>query len=79
MSLQKELEGFVLNRLQYAIFAESWRLVASGVVNAGDLDRIVSQGLGLRYAFLGATCRSDVTHTITHPARKLQVCKRVFF
>lgn len=30
-----------------------WRLVASGVLNVRDIDSVMSDGLGMRYAFLG--------------------------
>ena len=30
--LRKEIDGFALNRVQYAIIAESWRLVKVGTV-----------------------------------------------
>lgn len=49
----KEVDGFVLNRLQYAIIAEAWRLVEDGIVSPGDLDLVMSDGLGMRYAFIG--------------------------
>lgn len=49
----KEIEGFTLNRLQYAVISEAWRLVQEGIVSPGDLDLVMSHGLGLRYAFLG--------------------------
>lgn len=32
---------------------EVWRLVASGVLNVRDIDSVMSDGLGMRYAFLG--------------------------
>lgn len=51
--INREIEGFVLNRLQAALLAEALRLVGDGVVSAGDLDRTVSEGLGLRWSFLG--------------------------
>lgn len=51
--LNKEVAGFAVNRLQYAIAAESWRLVKDGVMSAEDADKVVSEGLGLRWAFLG--------------------------
>ncbi|XP_076445578.1 lambda-crystallin-like [Babylonia areolata] len=51
--VKKEVPGFVLNRLQYAILGESWRLVRDGVVSASDLDKVMSSGLGTRYAFIG--------------------------
>lgn len=49
----KEVDGFVLNRLQYSVIAEAWRLVEEGIVSSGDLDLVMSDGLGLRYAFIG--------------------------
>lgn len=49
----KEIDGFVLNRLQYAIISEAWRLVEEGIVSPNDLDLVMSDGLGMRYAFIG--------------------------
>jgi L-gulonate 3-dehydrogenase len=51
--VRRETEGFVLNRLQGALLAEAFRLVADGVISPEDLDRTVSDGLGLRWSFLG--------------------------
>ncbi|XP_066872515.1 lambda-crystallin homolog isoform X1 [Kogia breviceps] len=51
--LTKEVDGFALNRLQYAVIGEAWRLVEEGVVSPGDLDLVMSDGLGMRYAFIG--------------------------
>uniref|UniRef100_A0A8C0E4H8 L-gulonate 3-dehydrogenase n=1 Tax=Balaenoptera musculus TaxID=9771 RepID=A0A8C0E4H8_BALMU len=51
--LTKEVDGFALNRLQYAVISEAWRLVEEGVVSPGDLDLVMSDGLGMRYAFIG--------------------------
>jgi len=51
--VRKEVEGFVLNRLQGALLAEAFRLVGDGVILPEDLDRTVSDGLGLRWSFLG--------------------------
>lgn len=33
---------------------EAWRLVADGILSAKDMDAVMSEGLGMRYAFLGA-------------------------
>ncbi|KAI4498576.1 hypothetical protein M0802_006282 [Mischocyttarus mexicanus] len=52
--LSKEIPGFALNRIQYAILNEAWRLVADGVLSSKDMDAVMSEGLGMRYAFLGA-------------------------
>ncbi|XP_065907508.1 lambda-crystallin-like isoform X1 [Dysidea avara] len=50
---KKELNGFVINRLQYAIIMEAWRLVEDGVCSPEDIDAAFTEGLGLRYAFVG--------------------------
>ncbi|KAG6446383.1 hypothetical protein O3G_MSEX004417 [Manduca sexta] len=54
VSLSKEIDGFVLNRIQYAILDEVWRLVDDKIVDVADIDKVMSEGLGMRYAFLGA-------------------------
>jgi 3-hydroxyacyl-CoA dehydrogenase len=51
--LRKEVEGFVLNRLQAALLREAWRLVDEGYVSVEDLDRCVKDGLGRRWSFMG--------------------------
>lgn len=53
VTVNREVEGFVLNRLQGALLAEAFRLVGEGVMSAEDLDETVRQGLGLRWSFLG--------------------------
>ncbi len=53
VTVNREVEGFVLNRLQGALLAEAFRLVGEGVITAEDLDETVRQGLGLRWSFLG--------------------------
>ena len=53
MVLRKEIPGFVANRLQRAIFRESCYLVQQGVVSADELDDIVTQSVGLRWAVNG--------------------------
>jgi 3-hydroxyacyl-CoA dehydrogenase len=32
---------------------EVWRLVADGILNVEDIGNVMSEGLGMRYAFLG--------------------------
>jgi len=53
VSLSREMPGFVLNRMQYALLNECFRLVLDDVVSADDLDVVMRDGLGLRYAFMG--------------------------
>jgi len=51
--VRREIDGFVLNRLQGALLAEAFRLVGEGYVSAHDLDKTVKDGLGLRWSFMG--------------------------
>ncbi|XP_071818987.1 lambda-crystallin-like [Apostichopus japonicus] len=51
--MKQELPGFVLNRVQYVIINECWRLVTEGVISAEDIDKVMWAGLGMRYAFIG--------------------------
>jgi L-gulonate 3-dehydrogenase len=51
--INREINGFVLNRLQGALLAEAFRLVGEGYISAEDLDHTVKDGLGLRWSFLG--------------------------
>jgi L-gulonate 3-dehydrogenase len=51
--VQRELDGFILNRLQGALLAEAMRLVEEGYVSPGDLDKTIKDGLGLRWSFMG--------------------------
>ena len=51
--VKKEIEGFILNRLQAALLLESWRLVKEDYVSVEDLDKCIKDGLGLRWSFMG--------------------------
>ena len=68
VSLSREVPGFALNRLQYAVLNESVNLVSDGVLSAEDLDVVVRHGLGLRYAFMGEISlnRGHVKHRQFH-------------
>jgi 3-hydroxyacyl-CoA dehydrogenase len=48
-----EPEGFVFNRLQGALLREAYCLVRDGVISPADVDRVVKEGLGRRWAVLG--------------------------
>jgi 3-hydroxyacyl-CoA dehydrogenase len=50
---RKEIAGFVLNRLQFALEREAFYLAREGVASVADIDRAVSDGLGLRWALMG--------------------------
>jgi L-gulonate 3-dehydrogenase len=51
--VKREIEGFILNRLQGALLTEAMKLVGEGYVSPRDLDHVIADGLGLRWSFLG--------------------------
>jgi 3-hydroxyacyl-CoA dehydrogenase len=53
ITVKREVEGFILNRLQGALLNEAWRLVKEGYVSVEDLDKTIRDGLGLRWSFMG--------------------------
>lgn len=53
ITVNKEIDGFILNRLQYTLVAEAMHLVGEGYCSPEDIDRVVTDGLALRWAFLG--------------------------
>jgi L-gulonate 3-dehydrogenase len=53
VSLSREIEGFILNRLQGVLLMECWKLVEEGISSVEDIDATVSHGLGLRWSFMG--------------------------
>jgi 3-hydroxyacyl-CoA dehydrogenase len=53
VKVEAEIEGFILNRLQFAVLNEALRLIESGHVSARDLDKTMKDGLALRWSFMG--------------------------
>ena len=51
--VKKEIDGFILNRLQGALLNEAIRLYSEGYASADHIDSTVRDGLGLRWAFMG--------------------------
>jgi len=51
--VRREIDGFILNRLQGALLTEAMRLVEEGYVSPEDLDKTIKEGLGLRWSFMG--------------------------
>jgi 3-hydroxyacyl-CoA dehydrogenase len=51
--LTREIDGFVLNRLQGVLLNEAWALYEDGIASLEDIDATISQGLGLRWFFMG--------------------------
>ena len=51
--LTREIEGFVMNRLQAALVEEAMKLVAAGICTAEEVDIGLRDGLALRWCFAG--------------------------
>jgi 3-hydroxyacyl-CoA dehydrogenase len=51
--LKKEITGFLLNRIQGAVLNEALNLYADGYATVEDLDKVLKDGLGMRWSFMG--------------------------
>lgn len=53
VQLNKEIPGFLVNRVQVAIFREIFDLLDRGIASAEDIDQAIRGSIGLRLAALG--------------------------
>jgi L-gulonate 3-dehydrogenase len=51
--MKREIDGFIMNRLQGALLEEAFRLVDEGYASAEDVDIGIRDGLALRWSFMG--------------------------
>jgi L-gulonate 3-dehydrogenase len=51
--MKREIDGFVMNRLQEALLEGAFRLVAEGYASVEDIDIGLRDGLALRWSFIG--------------------------
>lgn len=51
--MSREIDGFVMNRLQAALVEEAMKLVAEGICTAEEVDIGLRDGLALRWCFAG--------------------------
>lgn len=58
--LQKEVTGFIMNRIQTAMNREVYHLLEMGVASAEDIDRAVVTSIGFRLASLGPLLIRDL-------------------
>jgi len=58
--LSREIDGFVFNRLQGAVLREAYCLVRDRIATVADIDRIVRDGLGLRWSLIGPFETADL-------------------
>ncbi len=58
--IRKDVPGFGLNRLQFAVLREALHLVENGVLSPEDVDKTMKCGLGFRYSWLGPLETADL-------------------
>jgi L-gulonate 3-dehydrogenase len=51
--LRREINGFIVNRLQSAVLSEAFRLIEDGICSVKDVDAAMADGLGLRWCLMG--------------------------
>jgi L-gulonate 3-dehydrogenase len=51
--MKREIDGFLMNRLQGALLEEAFRLVAEGYASVEDVDIGIREGLAMRWSFIG--------------------------
>lgn len=54
LRVRKEVDAYLADRLQEAIWREALHLLDEGVATTGDLDAAITYGPGLRWAFMGS-------------------------
>jgi len=60
--VEKELPGFIANRIQAAVWREILSLVEDGVATPQDIDRVVKNSIGRRWAVAGPFEVSELTN-----------------
>ncbi len=58
--VRRETPGFVMNRLQGALLIEMFRTISEGLMSPEDVDRLIGDGFGLRWAFMGPLAGIDL-------------------
>jgi 3-hydroxybutyryl-CoA dehydrogenase len=51
--VKKDVNGFILNRLQFSVLREALYIVENGIASPEDVDNVMKYGLGMRYAAIG--------------------------
>lgn len=57
--LKKDVPGFIANRLQAALMREAFALLKDGVADAREIDTVMKDGIGFRWAFVGPIETAD--------------------
>jgi 3-hydroxybutyryl-CoA dehydrogenase len=66
--VRRDVPGFIVNRLQYALLREAYALVEAGVCSFADVDRAVTHGLGARWVAIGPFETMDLAGLDVHAA-----------
>ncbi|MFD6043712.1 3-hydroxyacyl-CoA dehydrogenase NAD-binding domain-containing protein [Streptomyces koyangensis] len=73
ITMDKEVPGFIANRLQEALWREALHMVAAGEATVRDIDLSITEGPGLRWAVMGpmltfalAGGEGGMAHTLDH-------------
>ena len=79
LRLEQEVDGFVADRLQEAMWREALHMVANGEATVEQLDLAITAGPGLRWALMGpmltfhlAGGEGGMAHTLDHFGPSLQ-------
>ena len=72
--IDREIDGFIGNRLQFALLREAWALWADGIASASAIDAVVRQSIGRRLGITGPLESADLggIETMVSFARFLQ-------
>ena len=69
--MKREIDGFVMNRLQGALLEEAFRLVADGYARPRTSTSAIREGLALRWSFMGPFETID----LNAPGRGARLCR----
>lgn len=68
LALPRAIEGFLANRLQYALIREALQLIRDGFATPEQIDAVMTDCLGLRWAVLGPMHSTDLAGVPTAAA-----------
>ena len=57
--VNKDVPGFLANRLQHALWREAFSIIENGIADAATVDEAISMGFGLRLPVLGPVENTD--------------------
>ena len=60
VTIQKDLPGFLANRIQHAMMREAFSLIDKGLATPEDVDTAVRYGFGFRYAAAGPIMQKEI-------------------